>query len=368
MASDRSGPPATPSALDAILETIRTAVDASLDEAIAEGVALTGYPYTDSSKPIPLAEELTPDQRRLMEAIATRSGLSFHTVRKFRIPDPVQVRRRWLGIDPPGVLEKIVNVPDETGGTMVAMPLWRALLPGRLPPSQTDAFQGLVPSPLDRVRLTATIAESGHPPYGIWLDPRPEFDAVAAFPIDDAARQWLRETFERLTSAWGTTPSEPGAAFRLRPPTSATLGWDTHEIRGSLHREAVLQQLMVLLLRSGDWTEPDPRFDGCVALSGANAHELLTAMPTVRRDAALVRGFQRAHPARALTEGVRALRQFPNSWLADEIADRLESAELLDDEGPEVVRKWRETWAALERELPPGIVRPLAPESPERSS
>jgi hypothetical protein len=117
-------------------------------------------------------------------------------------------------------------------------------------------------------------------------------------------------------------------------------------------------------LKRANGPDPDPRFDGCVGFSGANAHELLAAMPAVRRDAALVRGFQRAHPTRALIEGVEALRQFPNSWLADEIADRLDSAELLDDEGPEVVRKCRETWAALERELPPGLVRPRGPEPP----
>jgi hypothetical protein len=365
MASDRSGPPATPSALDAILETIRTAVDASLDEAIAEGVALTGYPYTDSSKPIPLAEELTPDQRRLMEAIATRSGLSFHTVRKFRIPDPVQVRRRWLGIDPPGVLEKIVNVPDETGGTRGAMPLWRALQQS-LPTASEDPLRGLLPDPVERLRLIVAAAEGNVDPYEISTGAGAESEALGPISpgtVNEETVLWAETTLERLVAAWTEPEREDGSGkgLCLRSASLAEPGWATWELLDCAYKEKVLRQLFAFLLLTGRWTSLDERYDSFVGLTGPYATLLAAAVPEPRRGAALVWAYREEPAWSAFDAGREMLLQFPSSTLADEIAKDLEAPSLRAKMDAGELRRQQAEWNALREKLPRGIARALDP-------
>lgn len=350
--------------LEETIETIRTATGDAVASAITRGIALTAYPYADAEKPIPLAEELTRDQRRVMEAVATRSRMPFELVRRYRIPDPVQVRRRWLGIDPPGVLEKLVEVPTGPEGQLIAMPVWRALQRGVLARREDDAFRGCIEDALDRVRGVVEIAEAFEPPYGIQLSPRPEYARVGPVPIDDEVRAWTVRTFERLLEAWQIPETKHGQHVELNGAFVASSaagepGWDTHEIRSFLLGEEVLRQLMVLLLRSGVWAGPERRFDGLIGLWDPCSEELLAAMPEPRRDEILLRAFEDEHPSHAAEKGLRALRRFASRPLAAALAAYLESDAFrarFDAED----RRWHyEAWETVSRELPSGVARPL---------
>ncbi|MFE4925429.1 hypothetical protein [Streptomyces sp. NPDC056661] len=79
-----------------------------------------GYPEYSPSVPIPLASELTPAQRALVECFA---HLPPQPLWAFAVPEQVWSLRRWLGLDPPGALEAPAPAWLDPDGA----PLWRAL-------------------------------------------------------------------------------------------------------------------------------------------------------------------------------------------------------------------------------------------------
>ena len=111
-------PPAAKKALTIILrEKSLTSVKAY--KAVDAAFAAVGWTNPEGDV-LPLAKDLTPAQRALFEALATRDG---HDLARFGVPD---VRlREWLGLAKPGVLEKPVTFTFEK--KKLTEPLWRAL-------------------------------------------------------------------------------------------------------------------------------------------------------------------------------------------------------------------------------------------------
>lgn len=99
---------------------IETAADDALPPVVLRAFEVVDFPKRDQA--IPLAEELTGPQRELAEILAGRANvncLSMHA-----IPKKVQQRRRWLGIDPPSLLERPVTL--SVGAETLERPLWWA--------------------------------------------------------------------------------------------------------------------------------------------------------------------------------------------------------------------------------------------------
>jgi uncharacterized membrane protein (UPF0136 family) len=80
-----------------------------------------GGNWLGTPKPIPLPEDLTPPQRKLAHELASIDGLAVLDV---AVPPSGWCRRRWLGLDSGGVLERSVDFDD---GSRSQVPLWRAL-------------------------------------------------------------------------------------------------------------------------------------------------------------------------------------------------------------------------------------------------
>lgn len=101
---------------------LRAASSAVATSAALELLSRASFPQRLPGKvPIPLAEELTPEQRAAAEATARREGL---LLSPFALPKARATRARWLGLETPTALEKIVRV--EVAGETVSLPLWAA--------------------------------------------------------------------------------------------------------------------------------------------------------------------------------------------------------------------------------------------------
>lgn len=77
---------------------------------------------------VPLASKLTDEQRAVAELMARREGLVMYP---FALPKARVTRARWLGLEPPSLLEKTVSV--EVNGETVSLPLWAARVALKLP-------------------------------------------------------------------------------------------------------------------------------------------------------------------------------------------------------------------------------------------
>ncbi len=95
--------------------------------AARELLSRTGFGQVNARGSILLAEELTEAQRAVAETLARREGLDLFP---FAVPSARITRARWLGLEPPSVLEKMVNV--ELEGKTVSLPLWAARRPLKL--------------------------------------------------------------------------------------------------------------------------------------------------------------------------------------------------------------------------------------------
>ena len=106
-----------------ILQAASAAVATS---AAHELLSRTSFPH--GNVPIPLATQLTPEQRAVAEITARRDGLLLWP---FAMPKARTTRARWLGLEPPTALEK--NVSTDIGGQPVSLPFWAARFALRLP-------------------------------------------------------------------------------------------------------------------------------------------------------------------------------------------------------------------------------------------
>lgn len=96
--------------------------DAAKAQAYADALELVGFQRAKEAT-IGLFEELTAEQRELAELMA--SGAEFKKLWGWAFPDQQWKVRRWVGLDPPGVLERVVA--HQCGDQQFSEPLWRAM-------------------------------------------------------------------------------------------------------------------------------------------------------------------------------------------------------------------------------------------------
>ena len=90
-----------------------------LERAAESLIRLGGFRDDFEQSEVVLVERLSPLQRACAELLARRDGIRL-SAGNWGIPESGRDRRRWLGIDPPGPLEKIVSYGK------AKLPLWKA--------------------------------------------------------------------------------------------------------------------------------------------------------------------------------------------------------------------------------------------------
>jgi len=151
-------------------------------EPAREAVGLPPHSY--GNVVYPLASELTPDQRALAEIVA-REGLALRA----NVPSG-DALGRWLGVTPPGVLEKTID----------GEPLWRALQ--RAGGDETKVLTLLDPMPFG-LQIEACAAISG-PGWAYRIPPAPRlaWRTKMARELGDEGKGWALETL----GAWRPRP------------------------------------------------------------------------------------------------------------------------------------------------------------------
>ena len=250
--------------LDALLAAVRDAADPErVRGAWWEAVERVGLRRGYVCQPLALPESLTPDQRRLADALATRGDFALGTC---GIPGSPRLLRRWLGLAEPSVLER--RVPWTHEGAEVSWPLWKIWLDA--PDESLEYNQGVAKEVAERLTPAELIEAAGeamlepyglHPPYG------DRVGAALAHAAD--ALPWARRFVEVLLGAlredghWG-------------PPYETTT-----DFRGTF-----LGALTLLpFVRAG--VAIDPAWDRLVPHAGEEGavRELLLALPEARREA-----------------------------------------------------------------------------------
>jgi len=132
IALDREDLPAiAPDELAALSETalttrvLRAASSVVATAAARELLTRAAFPQRQQ---VPLAETLTPAQRAAADVVARREYLELWP---FAVPPARATRARWLGLEPPTILEKIVTV--DVDSTATSMPLRAAMRALKLP-------------------------------------------------------------------------------------------------------------------------------------------------------------------------------------------------------------------------------------------
>ncbi len=230
----------------------------------------------------PLATELDPLQRALVLSLADLNTLSWDP-----LPSRAAMRRRWLELDPPGVLES--PVAFEVQGMPRTEPLWRALTLLREQP-EAGLEAALIDSlPLERqLGLLEEVDTSGDEPYGIaW----PWLEAVWK-PTDASVKKW-------------------GAQF---------LPWAQKILSGTDRPvpEHVCAPVLAILLESNEPLPPE--LDAAIPSFGRDLNSLversLSALPEERKLPQLLRLFaEHFGPGEILEPGLRQFMALPDPRL-----------------------------------------------------
>ena len=137
-----------PPPIAALVERARTAhargKRADAQQALAEAFGLAGYPSLGVDPVYPLPSELSPIARALAEEVVRDHLPAGHQW----LPGGVSARR-WIGLDPPGPLEREVVVDGRR------LPLWRALRDAQDAPRRLAAVEALPPA--ERLEVAAAL-------------------------------------------------------------------------------------------------------------------------------------------------------------------------------------------------------------------
>jgi hypothetical protein len=250
------------------------------DDDFNRAFEMLGYP--ERSRPIPLASELTGAQHALAEIVAGHASID---VSRWAIPQTAWARRRWLGVDPPGVLDR--DTAYTVGGGERRGPLGRALTELE-PDAASELFAAL--SPMDRLEAKVDIELGGYEiPTSV-----SEWNDFEDFRVEEKDR--IAGLADRLTDLFSpATPASERSGYSVVP---YPIDW----------------LVFLGLVRAGVTVEP--RWDwllpaGWGALWGVTV-ECAAALPEPRRGLALARvaGFAngldlvRTFPSRPLVEGL----------------------------------------------------------------
>lgn len=305
-----------------LLETIRSETSQSaLSRALVDAARLAHFPEQDI---VPLVEELTPEQRQVAEAIATRSNVQ--DISLLNVPSMVQDRRRWLGIDKSGVLED--RITYRVGSQEMRWPRWRILR--ELDTSgRSSKFASAFKTKLDF--LTACVQIWMSQSYGIT---RPEALLELIGEVGVEAAPWARELLKEI-AAWPAPASatDPGHASFERP----------------LLLQPVLLALLLPIARAGDKITPE--YEPFVPFAPHHYMiEIAAALPPERREPLLVALAKRHDNKKEMLFTIFTLwPMFPLKGLGALanafLADKASSARF----GAGTIRSWSEAWLKVSK-------------------
>jgi hypothetical protein len=342
---DRLNRMTTMAELRPLLETV---ADDGLNPVVLRALEVVDFPKRGQRVPLP--EELTAPQRELAEILAQRANvtcLSMHA-----IPKKVQQRRRWLGIDPPSLLERPVTL--DVAGETVERPLWWAcsylverrageLIPSLI--SRDELFQLAVEVSLWR----GEIYDVGFGYPASWLQP---YDLAE----DGSQAAWAAEKLAEIAT-W-SRPESRGEVDGIQY-FQAAAGRDSFDPPMSLDgTKAAFGYLFSALAAGGLSIRPE--WEIFLPWAGPPLMtRMLAAIPEPRREAAAVAAFRRTLPKSALETAFDVLPTFPSAALADAVRELLQSPTITEGPYASLLSGWRKRWKALEQELPATVWRPL---------
>ena len=273
--------------LDALLRIVRDEPDPErASDAAQRAIELAGFEALGPDLALP--EALDDDQRRVAEALL-RGDLYYGGP----LPASPRLLRRWLGVDPPGVLERRVDWVHE--GAPVRWPLWKAW---RDAPEELLEYGQGVPAPfvemLTPAELIEAAGERSLEPYEIHGSP------VEARLVDALDRH-------------GASAAPWAAGFAdlligLRDPVAPRARLDAigYGMLGIYDWDTLGMIALVPLVRAG--VPIEARWDLIVPFSPhALARDVLLALPPERREAAVFRRLMTDWGAEA---GLKALNGF----------------------------------------------------------
>ena len=289
--------PRTTSLLAKLPQKIRTPLAHALEregEAAVEAAhaALTAAGLPRGPLEPLTAEMLTPEQRAVAEVLAHRDlVLETHYV-----PRCAEGRRRMLGLEPPGPLDRLVDFRN--GDDPPRVPLWRALFVLRDKGEAVRKLVGGLKLPLlDRLAMFVEIERN---PYGF------DYTVAKDFPWGKARElknpnvgEWARATADRISAALAAGVTE-GSGW-----------WCTWGVGRGL-REVLFEALLVnRVALKPEWDLLVP-----VAFSPYTlVKKILKAMPIERRGPACVRMLDWHMSSGKIACGLDLLPLFPSKEL-----------------------------------------------------
>lgn len=333
--------------LGTAIAAFQTAPIRVLNYLTSHALRLCDYPM---SGPVPLCAELTPAQRRVMEATTNRSGIGFAP--GAAVPLPVQVRRRWLGIDPPSVLERVVTLRRD--GAVVRWPYWKAWCE-LAHCEQDDERRALLPSPVDQFEAAILIQAWGPRLYG--FDAKDEATLNRRDLGEVGARRAVTLLDELLAFHRVIVEGDPPVEVcrLVQPDPEGRARFDRPNPIG----DEVWGALVGAIVVSGRRIEA--RWEPILPFAHPYVTEWLAGIEASRRDEALLASFRRASLYMGLRTALSLLRTVPAALLAEEVACTLESQTFLAEHGSETVAGWAKAWNQLAAVAPPRVWRPLRP-------
>jgi hypothetical protein len=328
---------ADPASLAEHLAILATTEDGgTFHRALKSALELTAYPAE-----LPLPEDLTPDQRRLAEVLATRSGVrSLSTV---AMPYDVQFRRRWLGLDAPGELEK--RHAFRTGGTSHDWPLWKIWKTVGDDPAKGKGISALGLSTVQL--LDAYIDQSLWSPYS-GLQTSPLYDHVKRLGSDGGA--WARARLDQMAS-WRVPEPQGDGSVRWTIARGKPLGFATFEPTGDLPSKAELA-LLTAIARAGETIEP--AWERLVPFTNSpHVAEIIAAVPAARREAAMLEAAGRGVSKDALFAIFTLWPSYPYPSLAAWVDALLADPRFASSVDKRSLQEWRADWAKLTKKTPP---------------
>jgi hypothetical protein len=333
-APDAAVPMANP--LAAHLVALAKSEDAgAFHRALKSALELTGYPAE-----LPLPEDLTPDQRKLAEVLATRSGL--RTLSTVAMPYDVQFRRRWLGLDAPGELEK--RHPFRANGTTHDWPLWKIWKVVGDDPVKRKGISALGLSTVQL--LDAYVDQSLWSPYA-GLETSGLYEHLKRLGADGGA--WARARLDDMAS-WRAPAPQGDGTVRWTITRGKPLGFATFEPTGDLPSKAELA-LLTAIARAGQTIEP--AWERLVPFTNSPyVAEIIAAVPGPRREAVLLEAAGRGVSKDALFAILTLWPTYPYPSLARWVGALLADPGFCASIDKRSLQAWRAVWAKLLKKTP----------------
>ncbi|WP_437288311.1 HEAT repeat domain-containing protein [Sorangium sp. So ce406] len=287
-------------------ELVREALLAAVGSAGATGagraaVALLGVAgFTErwGEKDVALPEELSGPQRAIAQALAQRDGLKGLG---WGVPPSARDRRRWLGVSPPGPLEKALEVPG-----VGSVPLWYGWR--KITQPEGDWPPALVWGALSPVERLDVIVEC-------WL---------GGYRICEHANRWFYEQYLGPAVAEAGERAVPWAKAKADEIAALYARGSEPERKGDAPPYEVQVVVFDPLLNAN--VELDPRWDDVLPLFD----EVYSRLPAERSEPLVLKALSRdpEDSRDALQWGIEILPQIPARRLAAELARRALGAEL----------------------------------------